>query len=50
MIAYETKEDDVWVLTAEGQLIASEGSHEVKVFNFIPVGEEGVSISAIKVN
>jgi hypothetical protein len=49
MIEFETKDEDCWVLTAEGQIIANEGSHEVKVFNFIPAGEAGVPVTAIKV-
>lgn len=49
MIEYKSLEEEVWVLTAEGQSILKEGSHEVKVFNFIPVGEEGTSVASIKV-
>ena len=49
MIEFETKDEDVWVLTGEGQMIANEGSHEVKVFNFVPAGESGVPVTAIKV-
>lgn len=49
MIEYKTLEEEVWVLTAEGQSILMEGSHEVKVFNFIPAGEEGTTVESIKV-
>lgn len=49
MIEYKTLEEEVWVLTAEGQTILREGSHEVKVFNFIPSGEQGIAVSVIKV-
>lgn len=49
MIEYKTLEEEVWVLTGEGQTILREGSHEVKVFNFIPAGEEGIAVSVIKV-
>ncbi len=49
MIEFETKDEDAWVLTGEGQMIANEGSHEVKVFNFVPAGETGVAVTAIKV-
>ena len=50
MIEFKTLEEEVWVLTNEGQSILKEGSHEVKVFNFVPVGEEGIPVTAIKVN
>lgn len=49
MIEYKTLEEEVWVLTAEGQSILKEGSHEVKVFNFVPAGEEGTTVASIKV-
>lgn len=49
MIEFETKDEDMWVLTGEGQMIANEGSHEVKVFNFVPSGEAGCPVTAIKV-
>lgn len=49
MVEYKALEEEIWVLTAEGQSILKDGSHEVKVFNFIPVGEEGISVTAIKV-
>ena len=50
MVEFEAKDEDAWVLTGEGQAVANEGSHEVKVFNFIPVGEEGIAVTAIKVS
>ena len=43
-------DEETWILTTEGQSILKEGSHEVKVFNFIPAGSEGVSVASIKVN
>ena len=49
MIEYKAIEEEIWALTCEGQLILAEGSHEVKVFNFVPEGEEGISVSMIKV-
>lgn len=49
MIEYKALEEEVWILTAEGQSILKEGSHEVKVFNFIPAGEEGCTVASIKV-
>jgi hypothetical protein len=36
MVSYETHESEKWVLTEEGMDIASNGSHEVKVFQAIP--------------
>lgn len=49
MVEFRAVEEEMWVLTAEGQTILEDGSHEVKVFNFIPAGEYGISLSAIKV-
>ena len=49
MIEYDTIEDEIWVLTEEGNEIADKGSHEAKVFEAIPVGEEGISISELQV-
>ena len=49
MVEFATNEEEAWSLTAEGQSILREGSHEVKVFNFIPAGETGVAVTAIKV-
>ncbi|KAJ3312801.1 hypothetical protein HDU76_002805 [Blyttiomyces sp. JEL0837] len=48
MITYSTLESERWVLTKEGNVIADEGSHEVKVFNAIPAGEEGISEQELK--
>ncbi|RIB00995.1 tRNA synthetases class II core domain (F)-domain-containing protein [Gigaspora rosea] len=48
MVKYETIEEEVWVLTNEGNEIADKGSHEAKVFDTIPVGEEGIAISALR--
>lgn len=49
MIEFKAIDEECWILTAEGQTILAEGSHEVKVFNFIPEGSDGVSVSSIKV-
>lgn len=49
MVEFKAKEEEVWTLTSEGQSILKEGSHEVKVFNFVPSGETGIAVSAIKV-
>ncbi|CAG8560901.1 19813_t:CDS:10 [Cetraspora pellucida] len=47
MVKYETIEEEVWILTDEGNEIANKGSHEAKVFDAIPIGEEGIAISAL---
>ncbi|CAG8707982.1 18096_t:CDS:10, partial [Racocetra persica] len=47
MVKYETIEEEVWMLTDEGNEIANKGSHEAKVFDAIPIGEEGIAISAL---
>ena len=49
MVDYKTLEEEIWVLTEEGQKILDEGSHEVKVFNFVPADEEGIPVTTIKV-
>ncbi|CAG8543974.1 15932_t:CDS:10 [Funneliformis caledonium] len=48
MVRYETIEDEIWVLTDEGNEIANKGSHEAKVFEAIPAGEEGIVISELQ--
>ncbi|CAG8527071.1 4209_t:CDS:2, partial [Scutellospora calospora] len=48
MVKYETIEEEVWLLTDEGNEIANKGSHEAKVFNTIPIGEEGIAISSLR--
>ena len=42
-------EEEIWTLSEEGRQVSDSGSHEVKVFNFVPAGEEGTSAAAIKV-
>lgn len=49
MVEFSTKEEEVWVLTGEGQDIADNGSHEAKVFAMIPPGDEGCLVSEIQV-
>jgi hypothetical protein len=49
MIIYNPIESEVWVLTAEGREMADTGSYEVKVFEAIPPGETGISISELQV-
>lgn len=48
IVSYSTIERERWVLKPEGDLIADNGSHEVKVFNAIPVGPEGISIAELQ--
>ncbi|KAL7751354.1 Phenylalanyl-tRNA synthetase, beta subunit, cytoplasmic [Sorochytrium milnesiophthora] len=45
MVSYMPLEAEKWVLTEEGRDIAANGSHEAKVFNAIPAGQEGLSIA-----
>ena len=40
---------EVWGLTDEGAAIVGNGSHEVLVFNAVPVGDEGISDADLKV-
>ncbi|KAI8835197.1 tRNA synthetases class II core domain (F)-domain-containing protein [Chytriomyces cf. hyalinus JEL632] len=48
VVAFTIIEVEHWVLTEEGAGIADEGSPEVKVFNAIPEGDEGISIPALQ--
>jgi len=45
MVTYKQIENEKWNVTAEGNEIVETGSHEAKVFNAIPEGEEGISIA-----
>ena len=38
-----------WVLTEEGKQLAKDGSHEARVFEAIPAGEEGLPIAELQV-
>lgn len=49
MVSFTPIETENWMLTPEGSQIADEGSHEAKVFNAIPPGETGLSISLLPV-
>ena len=49
MVEYKTIEKEVWKLTEEGAQIASDGSHEVRVFEAIAAGPEGSSVAEISV-
>ena len=49
MVKYDTIEDEIWVLTEEGNEIVDKGSHEAKVFEAIPAGKDGIAISELQV-
>jgi hypothetical protein len=49
MIVFEPHESFSWVLLDEGKAIADHGSHEVKVFESVPPGPEGIALSALQV-
>ncbi|KAJ3410688.1 hypothetical protein HDV05_003485 [Chytridiales sp. JEL 0842] len=48
IVAYTTIETEKWVLTAEGNSIVDSGSHEARVFNSIPTGEQGISAADLQ--
>lgn len=50
MVEYDTIEDEIWVLTDEGNEIVDKGSHEANVFEAIPAGDEGLSIPELQVS
>jgi phenylalanyl-tRNA synthetase alpha chain len=47
MVIYKQIENEKWNVTDEGNEIVETGSHEAKVFNAIPEGEEGISIAEL---
>lgn len=49
MVDYEPIERETWKLTEEGLQVAELGSHEARVFEAIPPGEEGIAMSEIQV-
>ena len=49
MIDYSAIDREFWTLSEEGQQVAEQGSHEARVFEAIPAGEEGISMDEIKV-
>ncbi|KAG1175617.1 hypothetical protein G6F70_003957 [Rhizopus microsporus] len=48
MVDFAPIERIVWFLTEEGQQLAKEGSHEARVFEAIPPGEEGLPIAELQ--
>lgn len=49
MLDYESIDREIWTLTEEGAQVAKQGSHEARVFEAIPAGEEGMPISELQV-
>ncbi|KAI9342085.1 tRNA synthetases class II core domain (F)-domain-containing protein [Zopfochytrium polystomum] len=48
ILSYTAKDTERWKPSEEGQVFADTGSDEVKVFNAVPAGEEGISISDLQ--
>ncbi|KAI7900594.1 tRNA synthetases class II core domain (F)-domain-containing protein [Cokeromyces recurvatus] len=48
MIDFKPIERIFWVLTEEGKQLAKDGSHEARVFEAIPAGEEGLPIAELQ--
>ncbi|PVU84899.1 hypothetical protein BB560_007225 [Smittium megazygosporum] len=47
MVAFSAIEKEIWKPTEEGKQILEFGSHEVRVFNAIPEGSQGISIQEL---
>jgi phenylalanyl-tRNA synthetase alpha chain len=39
-----------WILTEEGKQLAKDGSHEARVFEAVPAGDEGLPIAELQVS
>lgn len=50
MIDFSPIDRITWVLTEEGKQLAKDGSHEARVFQAIPAGDEGLPIAELQVN
>lgn len=48
MIIYETNEVSTHALTAEGAQIASEGSHEARVWSALPTKGQGAPLTPVQ--
>ncbi|CAM0136590.1 Phenylalanyl-tRNA synthetase, beta subunit, cytoplasmic [Umbelopsis sp. WA50703] len=48
MLEYKAIEREVWTLTEEGRELADSGSHEARVFEAVPAGEEGITIPELQ--
>jgi phenylalanyl-tRNA synthetase alpha chain len=49
MLEYKAIEREVWTLTEEGRELADSASHEARVFEAVPAGEEGITIPELQV-
>lgn len=49
MLEYKAIEREFWTLTDEGRELADSGSHEARVFEAVPAGEEGITIPELQV-
>lgn len=49
MIDFTPIDRITWVLTEEGKQLAKDGSHEARVFQAIPAGDEGLPIAELQV-
>ncbi|KAJ1345335.1 phenylalanine-tRNA ligase, alpha subunit [Batrachochytrium salamandrivorans] len=47
ILTYSALVVEKWVLTDEGSTIADSGSHEARVYNVVPEGDEGISIPEV---
>jgi phenylalanyl-tRNA synthetase alpha chain len=50
MVDYTSIDREAWTLTAEGQQLADQGSHEARVFDAVPAGEEGIAMADVLVS
>ncbi|KAI9279006.1 tRNA synthetases class II core domain (F)-domain-containing protein [Phascolomyces articulosus] len=48
MIDYSAINREFWSLSGEGEQVAEQGSHEARVYEAIPAGEEGIAMDEIK--
>lgn len=50
MVDYTSIDREIWTLTDEGQQVAEQGSHEARVFEVVPTGEQGIAIAELQVS
>ncbi|ORX61421.1 hypothetical protein DM01DRAFT_1299365 [Hesseltinella vesiculosa] len=48
MVDFTFIDREVWFLTEEGEQVAAQGSHEARVFDLIPSGDEGMTIADVQ--
>ncbi|KAJ2725547.1 Phenylalanyl-tRNA synthetase, beta subunit, cytoplasmic [Coemansia sp. Benny D115] len=46
-VTYKSLNSEIWTIEPEGQDQLDNGSYEVRIFNAIPAGEEGITISEL---